>query len=515
MKFSEKLQYLRKSNNMSQEKLADMLDVSRQSVSKWESGQTYPEMDKLISMCSIFKCTLDDLTNDEITEININKKNKNVMSNFIDEALEIIRNSVDMFKNMSFKSIITCIIELLFVVLILVLFNLPVNYIYNLGNEIFMNFGIKAGSILSSIWRFILQVSYLILAIIIFIYIYKIKFLDKYSYNKEPKKVTTNNLDENDLKTKNTIYEKRDNSYAIFNVLGKLAIWSIKFIILFISIPFIIAMFILTASFIIGIVFLFNKILYFGPVLMVIACIILDYLILELIFNFMFNREINKKKIFIFFISSIITLGVGFGISVIEVANTKFIDNIPNNVKEKVITKEYMMNDNLFLINDWYSNIEYIVDETLNDKIKIEITYYNDYSDVILSDIDENTGGLTIHRYNKYKTINNKMINLILDNLKNKTIYNYENLYSVNVKIYTSNKNIDIMNKNQENYNNIIIENERLEKINYYNNKLGEYQTIINEKDTQIYDLENKNQELEQQLQEYEIKIQEFKNALE
>ena len=58
MKFSEKLQTLRKENKLSQEKLADMLDVSRQAVSKWESGQTYPEMDKLLSMCKIFNCTL-------------------------------------------------------------------------------------------------------------------------------------------------------------------------------------------------------------------------------------------------------------------------------------------------------------------------------------------------------------------------------------------------------------------------------------------------------------------------
>ena len=71
MSFSEKLQALRKANKMSQEKLADLLDVTRQSVSKWESGQTYPEMDKLLAMCKIFKCSLDDLTNDEVTDIKV------------------------------------------------------------------------------------------------------------------------------------------------------------------------------------------------------------------------------------------------------------------------------------------------------------------------------------------------------------------------------------------------------------------------------------------------------------
>lgn len=43
MNFSEKLQKLRKENKLSQEQLANLLDVSRQAVSKWESGTTYPE----------------------------------------------------------------------------------------------------------------------------------------------------------------------------------------------------------------------------------------------------------------------------------------------------------------------------------------------------------------------------------------------------------------------------------------------------------------------------------------
>lgn len=48
MKFSDKLQKLRKENNITQEGLADKLNVSRQAVSKWESGTGYPDTEKLI-----------------------------------------------------------------------------------------------------------------------------------------------------------------------------------------------------------------------------------------------------------------------------------------------------------------------------------------------------------------------------------------------------------------------------------------------------------------------------------
>lgn len=48
MRFSEKLAKKRKENNLSQEQLADRLGVSRQAVSKWESNQSYPDMEKMI-----------------------------------------------------------------------------------------------------------------------------------------------------------------------------------------------------------------------------------------------------------------------------------------------------------------------------------------------------------------------------------------------------------------------------------------------------------------------------------
>lgn len=65
MSFSEKLKMLRKEKGLSQEQLAELLNVSRQSVSKWESGQTYPEIDKLIILSDLFKITLDDLVKEK------------------------------------------------------------------------------------------------------------------------------------------------------------------------------------------------------------------------------------------------------------------------------------------------------------------------------------------------------------------------------------------------------------------------------------------------------------------
>lgn len=70
MKFGENLYNLRKSQKLSQEKLAEKVGVSRQSVSKWERGEAYPEMNRLIMLCKIFHCQLNDLVNDRLLDIN-------------------------------------------------------------------------------------------------------------------------------------------------------------------------------------------------------------------------------------------------------------------------------------------------------------------------------------------------------------------------------------------------------------------------------------------------------------
>lgn len=61
MSFAEKLQEIRQNNELSQEALAELLNVSRQSVSKWERGRGYPEIDKLIFISEHFNVSLDEL----------------------------------------------------------------------------------------------------------------------------------------------------------------------------------------------------------------------------------------------------------------------------------------------------------------------------------------------------------------------------------------------------------------------------------------------------------------------
>ncbi|MGN0539039.1 MAG: helix-turn-helix domain-containing protein [Candidatus Fimenecus sp.] len=78
MTLGDKISKQRKENNYTQEQLADILGVSRQSISKWESNITYPETDKLVRMSELFDCSLDYLLKD--TEETDSKNQSGVQS---------------------------------------------------------------------------------------------------------------------------------------------------------------------------------------------------------------------------------------------------------------------------------------------------------------------------------------------------------------------------------------------------------------------------------------------------
>ena len=77
MSFSENLKQIRKEHHLSQEELAELLDVSRQAISKWEQGQGYPEVEKLLLLSSKLNISLDSLMSVEINcDTGVKKENK-------------------------------------------------------------------------------------------------------------------------------------------------------------------------------------------------------------------------------------------------------------------------------------------------------------------------------------------------------------------------------------------------------------------------------------------------------
>ena len=93
MTLGEKIARQRRELNYTQEQLADILGVSRQSISKWESDIAYPETDKLIELGKLFDCSMDYLLKEEITE------KDGVQTSGFTEKVEEIRRKVMTEKN--------------------------------------------------------------------------------------------------------------------------------------------------------------------------------------------------------------------------------------------------------------------------------------------------------------------------------------------------------------------------------------------------------------------------------
>ena len=95
MNFNEKLINLRKSKGLSQEELGNELNVSRQTISKWESCQSYPDFQRLVLLSDYFGLTLDELVRDidvqEVREKNLNNEKLSSIYSDMNEAKSFIR----------------------------------------------------------------------------------------------------------------------------------------------------------------------------------------------------------------------------------------------------------------------------------------------------------------------------------------------------------------------------------------------------------------------------------------
>ena len=101
MQFSEKLKMLRKENGFTQENLADKLNVSRQAITKWESGDGIPDIENLKQISILFNTTIDELVKEE-KEITIDKSYKEVYELEIDHTKHFDIN-IDMINELSIE----------------------------------------------------------------------------------------------------------------------------------------------------------------------------------------------------------------------------------------------------------------------------------------------------------------------------------------------------------------------------------------------------------------------------
>lgn len=118
MNFNEKLIKLRKERGLSQEELGAAVGVSRQTISKWELAQSYPDFQKLVLLSDYFKISLDTLVKDidveDVRDKNLNEKQLSMIYKDITTAKKTVGTVVNIFCGIA-------VIGVMFFVLLIIL----------------------------------------------------------------------------------------------------------------------------------------------------------------------------------------------------------------------------------------------------------------------------------------------------------------------------------------------------------------------------------------------------------
>ena len=455
MFFASNLQKLRKRENMSQEALAEKLDVTRQSVSKWESGASYPEMDKLISICKIFNVDMDTLVNGDVDIDSPDKEATINTKDILDKFNTLMKKIVCLFESMSFKEIIEFLVTVFLLVIIIIVGTIPKDIIENLIGTNLLEGITYVGPTLNTLFRLIVDILYSVFAIVIFAYVLKIKYLDRIKIKEDTDKEIVAKVKEKRVEEveKVIIKDNSSNSNSLTRLLAKIIIYIIKFfVVLFLFAP-LICIVVLAVMLGFEVLFVIKGLPLLGILLWTIAGIIISALCFEVPLNFVINHKNNYKRIMITLLISLVIVIIGSIIFASHFFSITYVNELPKDVKTKEISETLPMTNNFKTIGYYYNDIEYVVDDSLTDEIEVDVTYYDYLIDNNI-EIEVHNNNLLVYMDSPKEFSFKEALDKVSKDIKDGKIYNYDKLNEYKVTIKTSSNNINIIkNNNKEFFN--------------------------------------------------------------
>jgi len=454
MSFRKNLEYLRKGKKLSQEDLADKLDVSRQSVSKWESGAAYPETEKILAICKIFDCTLDELMNQDMREEKLEESRKYTFNDFLKSVTGIVDRSIRMVTSMNARSLIKFVLEIGILLLLIVLMRWPFQYIFNAGSNIFTQIDNRYFDVLRAFWKFLIDIVYLVVAVVSFVYIYKVRFLDAFEgieVKETLKKKKVEEKEDQSTVVKSEVkevkkVEKRNVDFGIFRFLGKVVLFFVKCFVAFCTL-FIVFFFLCSvAGVVVSISWMFEGVVFFGVLLFLLTLIAFLGMLIVVLYNFIFNRKTAWKKILVVFLITLIGFGISAGVGFLEFKEFSVNTECGSALTSDMEVKEFEMRDNL-AVQVSNGPRTYIVDNSLGNMIRVEVRYSKKYSEV---HIEERGDDVLVHRVDKGISFKD-IYKIFLHDLKRKELRgNYRDAFGDCVTIYASRENMDKLQQNWE-----------------------------------------------------------------
>lgn len=350
MKFKDKLQIMRKKNNMSQETLSEKMNVTRQSVSKWESGASYPDMEKIMCLTKILNCTLEDLLDDGA--IGNTKEVKHTLTDYLNDFLKYITNLYNMILAMNFKQKITCMFEMGMIAIILLtvgVLSLSVfrTIIYGVLNLI----PILNMRPVQSLFYELTMVGIKVLALMIWFHLLKIRYLNYYVTIEDQgtkEKVIEKEINEKTILDKKKevviIRDPKDKSYSFFNIFSNIIIFVIKLIVALFALFGVMTLVCLLMISVIALAYTSYNSLFFFAGLCLLSISILNVIVLKILVNYIFNIKTNMKQCIATSFILLIAIGINLGFTVVSATKLELIDNKKEVITENLVSKESLNN---------------------------------------------------------------------------------------------------------------------------------------------------------------------------
>ena len=463
MSFRKNLEYLRKGRKLSQEDLADKLGISRQSVSKWESGAAYPETDKMLALCKLFDCTLDELMNQDMQEEKLEESRKYTFNDFLKSVTGIVDRSIKMITSMNAKSLFKFVLEIGVLLLLIILMRLPFQYIYDAGANIFTQIDSRYFDILRAFWKFLIDIVYLVVSVVGFVYIYKVRFLDPFesievreTFKKEKVKEKGDqpSVVKSEVKEVKKV-EKRNVDFGIFRFLGKVVLFCIKCFVAFCGL-FVIFFFLCSvAGVVVSISWMFEGVVFVGVLLFLLTLIAFLGMLIVVLYNFIFNRKSAWRKILIVLLGTLVGFGISAGVGLLELKEFTFVDVYSSNVVLDREVKEFEMRDDLLIESRGGVN-NFVIENGLGNRIRVEVAYSKKLSNIVIEESTVDDNRINVYAENK-KASFKELYGIFLHDLRRKEIRSdYKYVFDGYTTVYGSEENLEKIRGNRINWRNVI-----------------------------------------------------------
>lgn len=453
MNLANNLRKIRKENNLSQEQLAEKLGVSRQSVSKWESEQAYPEMEKMIQICDLFDITMDELLNQNVSAVNEAKEEKTNLAKHIESFLNYVNKTIDLFSSMTHLQRFKCLVEQIIYVLIL---TAVFGIVGALCRNILSSF-IGYGEIMMLLKNLYIAICVLAGSILMF-QIFKIRYLNYCEIVNNPDSEKNENLeietkDEESKRIGKRIFQRekiiiRDPNHSEYKFIsGLVRILFAIFKVIMGAVGVCVCLCLIAEFTALAISFKISQsgLLFTGALIAISGTIALTVILLLCVYSTVFNHKFRKSILAIVFACSLAVTGTGIGVGVIGAMS---LEKVTPDLTEYTATKTLAVNsaDDFFVFDLPHEYSNYI--PTDSKDIKIVATYPKYYDSFIIEKTECEYGYTTVSRW-----FNNDIDAVTaIKNIINLINNGYAPTEFYEIKVYASEDNIEKMIKNAEDF---------------------------------------------------------------